>query len=46
MTGKAPGIALIYKKPSDERYRDQLEAVLKANGLNIQLRVIPATLDE
>ena len=46
MTGKAPGIALIYKKPSDKRYRDQLKAVLEANGLNIQIWVISDILDK
>ena len=40
MTGKAPGIALIYKKPSDKRYGDQLETVLDANHLNIKVWVI------
>jgi len=40
MTGKAPGITLIYKKPSDKRYRDQLRAVLDANRLEINIWVI------
>ncbi len=46
MTGKSPGIALIFKKPGHQRYRIQLEAVLEASGLDIKIWDIPAILDK
>ena len=40
VTGKKPGIALILRKPTDQRYVDQLKAVLEANKLGIVVYAI------
>ena len=40
MTGKKAGIALILRKETDQRYLDQLNRVIEANKLLIQVWVV------
>lgn len=44
-TGKLPGIVLIFKKESDDKYLKQLKRVIEANNLDIKVWVITEKID-
>jgi len=45
LTGRKPGIVLIYKKPSDVRYLLRLQAVIKYTNLDIDIWTVGPEID-